>query len=415
MNDNNSIDQHRPAHAVAEALLSRLPSLTETLVDRIMGQLDSYRSELLVTREDLYQSCLANLEFMFRHVAHEQSIDLDAPRQTGVLRARQGVPLPLVQNAFRVSFQYLWEVIVDEATVSESATASDLVSMASDVWLFHDVFSTSMMNAYSETMEEIVVRREHERSAMVEALLQGHADEATSVWEVAHILDLPYEGHFVVVAAGVQQLRRTALPEIETVLRNANIGSAWRLTPDLHIGIVSLRQADTIAELIGILEARTSGRVGVSPIYSRLDQTPHALRFARIAMADTESQSAGVTQFDEAPLPMMVLSAPLVAQRLSRNVLGNLLDLPPDDRDSLLSTLLASFATDSSANATGDHLQVHPNTVRYRMRRIEQLTGRSLQRPQEAAELYIAVQAWQRLPSSLEDPLSEPPPSGSAR
>lgn len=406
MADNNSTDQHRPAHAVAGALLRQLPGLTEALVDQIMGQLDSYRSESLVTREDLYQSCLANLEFMFRHVAHEQSIDLEAPRQTGILRAQQGVPLSLVQNAFRVSFQYLWEVIVHEATVSEAATASDLVSMASDVWLFHDLFSTTMMNAYAETMEGIVVRREHERSAMVEALLQGHSDEATSVWEVAHILDLPYEGVFVVVAAGVQQLRRTALPEIETVLRNADIGSAWRLTPDLHIGIVSVRQADNLAELIGILEAQATSRVGVSPIYSRLDQTPHALRFARIAMADTASPSAGVIQFDQAPLPMMVLSAPLVAQRLSRNVLGSLLDLPPDDRDSLLLTLTASFMTDSSANAMADHLRVHPNTVRYRVRRIEQLTGRSLQHPQEAAELYMAVQAWQRLPRSLEDPLA---------
>lgn len=157
---------------------------------------------------------------------------------------------------------------------------------------------------------------------------------------------------------------------------------------------------------MAILNARAAGAVGVSPVYTRLDHTPHALRFARIAMANTESGTARVTQFDDAPLPMVILSAPTSARRLSRKVLGALLDQPADDRDALISTLVAYFESDASVNAAGDRLTVHPNTVRYRLRRIEQLTGRSLQRPPESAELYVAIQAWQKLPRSVDDPIT---------
>lgn len=405
MSDAHSAGRHEPARALATALLARLPQLTDVMVDRILSNVDSYRSGVLVKRDDLYESCLANLEFMLRHIAHEQPVNLDAPRATGVRRAQQRVPLAVVQHAFRVSFQYLWEVLIDEAQKTQLASAPDLVAMASDVWTFHDVFSRSMMNAYAETMEEIVVRREHERSALVESLFRDDSADTTLLWEAAHLLDLPYEGAFVVVAAAVQKLARTALPEIESALRRADYGSAWRLTPDVHIGVVSVRDENNLSGLMEILNKRAVGAVGVSPVYARLDQTPHALRFARIAMANTESGTDKVTQFDDAPLPMVILSAPITARRLSRKVLGALLDQPADDRDALISTLITFFESDASVNAAGDRLTVHPNTVRYRLRRIEQLTGRSLQRPPEAAELYVAIQAWQKLPRSAEDPI----------
>jgi DNA-binding PucR family transcriptional regulator len=42
----------------------------------------------------------------------------------------------------------------------------------------------------------------------------------------------------------------------------------------------------------------------------------------------------------------------------------------------------------------------HPNTVRYRLRRIEAGTGRVLASPGDVAELVTAVRAWRELPHS---------------
>ena len=68
-----------------------------------------------------------------------------------------------------------------------------------------------------------------------------------------------------------------------------------------------------------------------------------------------------------------------------------MLELRDEDRDLLISTLLAWLDADGSANAAGAALFCHPNTVRYRLRRIEEATGRSLSAPMQLAELVTAV------------------------
>jgi DNA-binding PucR family transcriptional regulator len=51
-----------------------------------------------------------------------------------------------------------------------------------------------------------------------------------------------------------------------------------------------------------------------------------------------------------------------------------------------------------SATAAGAALFCHPNTVRYRLRRIEAASGRTLASPGDVAELVTAVRAWRELP-----------------
>jgi len=49
-------------------------------------------------------------------------------------------------------------------------------------------------------------------------------------------------------------------------------------------------------------------------------------------------------------------------------------------------------------NATAERLYCHPNTVRHRLRRIEDRTGKSIGRPRELAELCLAFEIDLRLP-----------------
>jgi DNA-binding PucR family transcriptional regulator len=56
--------------------------------------------------------------------------------------------------------------------------------------------------------------------------------------------------------------------------------------------------------------------------------------------------------------------------------------------------------TSGSASVAGAELFCHPNTVRYRLRRIEAGSGRVLANPGDVAELVTAVRAWRELPHS---------------
>jgi DNA-binding PucR family transcriptional regulator len=81
-------------------------------------------------------------------------------------------------------------------------------------------------------------------------------------------------------------------------------------------------------------------------------------------------------------------------------VFGGLDKLTRDDREVLLDTLSAWSTHNGSANETAVHLYCHPNTVRYRLRRLEERTGRSLSSPRSVAELLLALECeLQKKPS----------------
>lgn len=240
--------------------------------------------------------------------------------------------------------------------------------------------------------------RDQERSALVEALFEGRVLDTATVWEAADLLALPYRGWFVVVAAEVPAVARQALPNIESRLQARGIGSAWRLLPDLHVGIVSLRSQSAATPVLVLLRSAASSRVGVSPVYADLEKTPQALHLARIALASSPPGMAEVNLFDDAPLPVLVVSSPTTSYRITRMVLGPLLEINPDEREMLLHTLATYFAVQGSAAEAGRRLYCHPNTVRHRLRRIERQTGRSLDDPLASAELCVALEALRRLP-----------------
>jgi purine catabolism regulator len=62
----------------------------------------------------------------------------------------------------------------------------------------------------------------------------------------------------------------------------------------------------------------------------------------------------------------------------------------------LCDALVEYFARDMDVTATAEAMHVHPNTLRYRLARIEKLLGRSLRQPATIADLCLALMATPR-------------------
>lgn len=78
---------------------------------------------------------------------------------------------------------------------------------------------------------------------------------------------------------------------------------------------------------------------------------------------------------------------------LVERVLGPLSGLEPADEAVLLDTVATWLTCDGSAQRAGERLYCHRNTVLNRLRRYEQLTGRSLSRPADLVEISLALTA----------------------
>ncbi|MET9490490.1 helix-turn-helix domain-containing protein [Nocardia sp. NPDC006630] len=387
------MQRSKPSEAVIElaaALLDRIDALGLALAHRFQQELESYRNEAQVPFASIRTSCTRNLTLMIEHFTSTAPVDPEPPKETGRLRAQQGVPLAETLHAFRLGFEFLWSEMVSEARRHPGVSDAVLVSLAAEVWALAGEYSVAVATSYREKSSELLLQREHERSVLVEALFTGVIADPTTLGEATRILGLPVSARFLVAAADVPAPGREALPGIESALRAHRITSAWRLLPDQQIGVLAVPADSEAAVLKTLRKYRT--RVGISPPYESLPETPQALHFARLALTGLRGR-IGVARFDDNPLAMLIAAAPVEAERMARVQLGPLLRLPFDERRRLLETLENWYAAGGSAAATATRMYLHANTVRYRLRRVEELTQRSLTDPATVTEFGTALQA----------------------
>jgi hypothetical protein len=375
-------------------MLQRADELTDEMVEQIKAAVPVYRSEAAITTAELRRTCLENIDFVFRPMGHAQALSSPESRDNGRRRAQAGVPLTSVMEAYRVCARFLWDRMAESVGTGE-VEAEAALRAASEMWLVLDTFTQEMADGYREEITAQTLKREAERSAVVQALLEGRLDDA-DVLEAADILRLPAQGPFVVIAAEVPGAGRRALARVEDVLRPLGMASAWRLLHDVEVGIARLPGAHPrVDDLADALAAAAKGGVGISPPYQDLRKTAEALRLARIALRGACDRQR-VIVFDRDPFVIAAASAPQVMRIVAHTILGTLDQAAERDRAALLDAFGAWLDAGGSADSAAAALFCHPNTVRNRLRRLQEQTGRSLSEPRGIAELTLAFEIDRR-------------------
>jgi hypothetical protein len=260
-----------------------------------------------------------------------------------------------------------------------------------------DLFTNAMAAGYRQEQTRRVVGDEAQRSVLIDALMHGRLFERCSVWEAADYLRLPSTGPFVVIAADIARSGMDALPDIEAKLRSLDVSSAWRRLPDVQVGIVHVNNDRHLAAVLALVSRVAIARVGVSARFDDLRDTARALRQARVTLQGRGEPDSPVSVFDGSILATAAVSAPDVMVELASPVVERFADLADEEREVLFETFRAWLDHDGSVRTAGEMLFCHPNTVRYRLHRIEERTGRSLTRPRDIAELCLAFEVHRRL------------------
>ncbi|MCT2594148.1 PucR family transcriptional regulator ligand-binding domain-containing protein [Streptomyces sp. N2-109] len=135
--------------------------------------------------------------------------------------------------------------------------------------------------------------------------------------------------------------------------------------------------------------------VGVSAAVHSAEGLRGALEEARHARRVAAAHSGRVRAAGHAELASHVLLLPFVPDDVRRAFTARLLqplrDYDQRHRAELLPTLEAFLASDGSWTRCASRLHLHVNTLRYRMGRIEQLTGRDLSRLEDKLDFFLAL------------------------
>jgi DNA-binding PucR family transcriptional regulator len=111
-----------------------------------------------------------------------------------------------------------------------------------------------------------------------------------------------------------------------------------------------------------------------------------------------------VIRCDEHLSTLLIFSDEDLAEVLREARLAPLDRLKPAVRDRLAETLLCWLQHGGNANEVAVLLHVHPQTVRYRLRRIDELFGGDMRDPDRRFELEMALRARQLLEARPRSP-----------
>ncbi|MDT5141528.1 MAG: hypothetical protein QOE52_3926 [Mycobacterium sp.] len=261
---------------------------------------------------------------------------------------------------------------------------------------FAELVGTALVAGYRDEQRRQMFDDPSRRTLLIDSLLEGRVVDACSLSEVAGYLRLPEVGPFVVIAAKVCPSGSEPLPLIEPKLRSLDVYSAWRLLPDWQVGIVHVASGQQLDRVVALVSRTALGRAGVSAQFNDLRETPQALHFAKMTMRGRPDAST-VAVFDGTILATAALAAPEVMVKSAGITLARFSDVPDDEREILFETFRIWQETEASVGAAAERLCCHPNTVRYRLRRIEKRTGLTLSRPRDVAELCLAFEIQRRL------------------
>jgi sugar diacid utilization regulator len=201
-------------------------------------------------------------------------------------------------------------------------------------------------------------------------------------------------GRFVVVACDSWPVEHEHAPATaERALASLGVRSAWRSEADGETGLVVLTRGQRVDRLMGYLTSLKVGRVGISDTFEAVVDTPQAVHEARLARDTATPGENGVMQYGESRVPALVAATPDLAVGLASQVLGAVLEQSAEERDLLVGTLRAWYEAEGSAAEAAKLLHCHPNTVRYRLAKVTQLTGRDLRVPCDVVQLYLALEA----------------------
>lgn len=380
-----------PAHPVVAELCGRLlpeaAELGRDMAAMIKAEIPLYRDGQVVPDDELDAACTDNVRYILGNLAGQVGVSDDAPRRTGAARAEKNVSYAAVLQAFRLGSRFLWETLVERSRPEERGV---LVRAAAEIWAVSDDLAAQVTDGYRATLAERARRDAQLRVALLDALFDPDAI-ADEWWESARLIDQPRRGEFVVVVGECPTPGQEAIPGVETLLGKRGLLSLWRQDHEYQEGLVALRVGYRIDQLAADLTAIAAGRLGLAAVFTNIEEAPAARREAKLACAAATPRSCEMVRYDGNPLPVLLASTAETARWYAARVLGDALDETPE-HELLRKTARVWIDAGGSSSVAADQLYVHRNTIRYRLRRLEQLTGRDLTNPTDVAEIHVALE-----------------------
>lgn len=307
-------------------------------------------------------------------------------RDAGRRRARQAISLEVVLNGYNLGTRVLWEALVEHhhslARRGVECLGDPLLLVAGQrLWLDLDVQSAVLIDAHRRETAQIARRDQQLIQSLLDRLLDPQSGESTIVDEAAVGLGVAAGEPVACVAAPLDDAVSEPLRQAQDRLERAGRISFWSVRQGTHFGLVPLAGLQT-TELVDLLGSVAEGRIGVAVAAEGVAGFADAHHLATRAARTLPRGVSGVVHVADRLPELLLGGSPEVTALLVEQTVAPLMR-GGAQHSTLISTLETLMRCHGSATRAAEELYCHRNTVLYRIKQIEQLTGRSLRSPRD--------------------------------
>lgn len=327
-------------------------------------------------------------------------------RRLGEAEFQSGRSLDALRAAFRTGTRAAWKGAADLAAQVGISTPL-VIALAEGIFVYSDALAVDVVEGYLRMQSDEAGERERRRRRLLALLLDPHGADREALEHTAELARWPLPKTVAVMALPGESSQEVARRLGLEVLVGSDGEGTFMIVPDPH-GPGR--------------RARLGSAMRDEPVALGPEVAPHqaarSLEWARRTLALMERGAIperGLAPSDEHLGTLILLGDEPLARRLVELRLAAVEQLPALERDRLLDTLRSWLAHQRHTPRVAAELHVHPQTVRYRIGKLQELLGPSLETPEGRFELELALRARSALSSGPEATPPAPPPAGSIR
>jgi hypothetical protein len=365
---------------LADALLADVEQISAHAVARMRQLLPSYEN---VPAGELMPVVLANTRHILAAIRDPEIDRTEAEatyREAGESRARQGIAGDEMLHAWRIGLEVTRETA--HATAEQLGIGKDaLLEFIEATLRWGDVGMLATASAHREAEFEMARHEQHHRTNLVRGILFSTLSAAAiRVQAAGYGLDLEASYHAV-----------RARPDDELGMRaiERQLGIADGAGP--RRGLAALLDGDLVGFVIAPLPSTIPTTVGVGPA-APLHDLGNSFRLSTRAFEAAAATSAsGLVDVDQLGLWPAIIADRDVGDALVRRLIEPVLEHGATGQG-VLETVTRYLDNDLRLEITAKEMYLHVNTVRYRLRRFEELTGMSLRHIDDLVQVWWAIQ-----------------------
>jgi hypothetical protein len=375
---------------LAQVIRPELETLAEEIVEAVRAGIPEFGRSMGEPYEHVIRVGVERALTQFADKVADPSMTLDnwdaVHRKLGYGEFQQGRSLDALQAAYRLGARVAWRRLADVG-LRLDVPAPLLFALGEAVIAYVDQLAALSVEGYAEAQAHAAGARERRRRQLMEMLLTEPPPSALAIADLAKTARWTVPERLVAVALEPRDDdRELALPDLGPAVLVDLEGAE----PCLLIPEAQLERTD--AALRAVLHGSRAA-VGL-PV--GVQDARRSLRWARRALGFMRRGALGsgsVVRCEDHLSTLMLLADEPLVELFAERRLAPLRQLTAKQQVRLSETLLAWLETRGGAPEVASRLQVHPQTVRYRLRQLEALFGEQLHDPNARFELESALRA----------------------